>query len=305
MNAALIAPSTPELSHRLIAPDGTSIAYGVDGHSRARATGTPLVLSNGLTTTTTFWRYLQPRWARAHRVLSWDLPGHGASGAARSAASADLAEQPEILVRLMDAAEMPRAIQIGWSTGCQVVLEMYRRYPERCSALVLLLGSAGRVLSTAKLPLPGAAIERIVRHTPRPVFSALTRTLARIAHGPGGQFLPRRLDLIGVGTSRQDAALITEHLTRIDPFTVQAMIASAQQHSAWDVLERIRVPLLIIAGDRDPFAPADVVGVQMHARCPQAQLLRLPEGTHTALLDHAETIGQAVDDFLRAYAQYP
>jgi pimeloyl-ACP methyl ester carboxylesterase len=279
---------------RLKVADGTEIAFAIDG------AGPALVLTNGLTTDTGFWRYLQPRWARTHRVLSWDLPGHGASSPARSPAMASLAEQPENIVALMDAAEMPRAVQIGWSTGCQVVLELYRRHPERCSALVLLLGSAGRTLSTTSLPLPGAAIESIVRHMPTPVFGVLARTLARVANAPGGQVLPRYLDLIGRGTSRRDAALITEHLTRIDPSTVQTMTASAQSHSAWDVLERIHVPVLIIAGDRDPFAPADTVGAQMHARCPHARFLRLPEGTHTALLDHADVIGAAVDAFLRA-----
>lgn len=281
------------MPQRLNVADGTEVAFAIEGE------GPALVLTNGLTTDTGFWRYLQPRWARAHRVLTWDLPGHGESSPARSAATASLAEQPEIIARLMDEVGMPRAVQIGWSTGCQVVLELYRRYPERCSALVLLLGSAGRTLSTTSLPLPGAAIESIVRNMPKPVFSALARTLARVANGPGGQFFPRRFDLMGSGTSRSDGARITEHLTRIDPGTVQSMIASAQSHSAWDVLERIAVPVLIITGDRDPFAPAETVGVQMHARCPNAKLLRLPEGTHTALLDHADTIGQAVDEFLR------
>ena len=283
---------------RLKVADGTEIAFAIDG------LGPALVLTNGLTTDTGFWRYLQPRWVRTHRVLSWDLPGHGASSPARSPAMASLAEQPENIVALMDAVEMPRAVQIGWSTGCQVVLELYRRHPERCSALVLLLGSAGRTLSTTKLPLPGAAIESIVRHMPRPVFGVLARTLARVANGPGGHLLPRYLQLIGRGTSRRDASRITQHLTRIDPGTVQTMTASAQSHSAWDVLERIRVPVLIIAGDRDPFAPADMVGAQMHARCPRARFLRLPQGTHTALLDHADTIGDAVEEFVEAVSVF-
>jgi 3-oxoadipate enol-lactonase/4-carboxymuconolactone decarboxylase len=238
-----------------------------------------------------------PRWQRAHRVLSWDLPGHGASSPARSHASALIAEQPELLVRLMDEAGIERAVQIGWSTGCQVALEMYRRYPERCSGLVLLLGSAGRVLSTATLPLPGPAIEWIVRHTPHALFGPLTRALARIAHAPGGQLAPRAFGLIGKRTTHDDAALITEHLRRIDTRTVQAMIASAQAHSAWDVLPAIAVPVLIASGDLDPFAPTATVGAEMHARCPQSELLRLPQGTHTALFDHAQEIGTAVDAF--------
>jgi pimeloyl-ACP methyl ester carboxylesterase len=287
-------PITQHLEQRLTLADGTDIAFAVEGQ------GPPVVLTNGVTTNTELWRYLRPRFAQSHRVLRWDLPGHGASSPAREIQTADLAAQPEVIVQLMDRAALPSAVQIGFSTGCQVVLELYRRYPERCSALVLLLGSAGRTLSTTSLPFSGAIIERVALGMPAPLFGALVRAMARIAHAPGGQFLPRRLNLIGPDTSRQDAALITEHLTRIDPRTVQRMVPSAEAHSAWDVLEQIRVPVLIVAGDRDPFAPADAVGEKMHALCPAAHLVHLPRGTHTALLDHAGVIGDAVEAFLRS-----
>ena len=142
-------------------------------------------------------------------------------------------------------------------------------------------------------------IDWLVRHLPQPVFGALARATAYVAHAPGGQLVPRAFGLIGERTMHRDAALITEHLRRIDTRTVQAMIASAQAHSAWDVLPTVAVPTLIAAGDRDPFAPAASVGVRMHASCPGSELLRLPEATHTALFDHADVIGDAVDDFLR------
>ena len=282
---------------RYRAPDGTELAYWVRGaFETSRA---PLVLTNGLTTTTSFWHYLEPRWLQHHRVLSWDLPGHGLSSPAQSPSSAQLSEQAELIVRLMDEAHIERAVQVGWSTGCQVVLELYRRYPERCCALVLLLGSAGRVLSTSTLPVPGVAIDWLVRNMPRPLFGGIARAMAYASHAPLGQLAPRALGVIGSATTHADAARITEHLLRIDTPTVQTMIASAHAHSAWEMLGTIQVPVLIVAGDRDPFAPAATVGVEMHARCPEAELVRLPEGTHTALFDHAGRIGDAVEDFLQ------
>jgi 3-oxoadipate enol-lactonase len=278
---------------RLDAVDGTEIAYAVEG------SGSDLVLTNGVTTTGNFWERLRARWSREHRVLSWDLPGHGDSSPARSASSARLEEQAELVVRLMDASSMAAAIQVGWSTGCQVVLETYRRHPQRCTALVLLLGSAGRVLSTTKLGVPGPIIDGLVRRAPAPVFGTLVRLFALGARGRGGQRIGRALGLIGPATSAEDAARIVEHLRRLDARTVQIMIASAQRHSAWEMLPRIEVPVLIVAGERDPFAPANTVGARMHDLCPQSELVRLPAGTHTALIDHAEEIGEVVDDFLR------
>lgn len=285
-------------ARRLVLSDGTDVAYWVRG--RRAADAPTMVLTNGLTTSLHFWSHLLPRWERSHRVLAWDLPGHGISSPARSARSASFGELADVVVRVMDAAGTSSAVQVGWSTGCQVVLETYRRHPDRCRGLVLLLGSAGRVLSTAELPLSGDTIERLVRLLPASVFGATARGLARVAHAPGGRLLPRALGLIGSGTSRADAASITEHLLRVDMPTVQAMIGSAQTHSAWDVLASVEVPTLIVAGDRDPFAPAGSVGVEMRARCPAAELVRLPEGTHTALFDHAQEIDAAVEGFLRS-----
>src|SRR5690349_15004882 len=57
--------------------DGTEVSYELVGN------GPALVLTNGLTTTSTFWKYLQPRWAPHHSVLTWDFPGHGKSAPAR------------------------------------------------------------------------------------------------------------------------------------------------------------------------------------------------------------------------------
>lgn len=281
------------LRRRLELHDGTEIAYSVTGD------GPSMVLTNGLTTTVNFWEQLHARWSRQQRVLTWDMPGHGDSSPARSAASARLEQQAEVVVRLMDAAGMEAAVQVGWSSGCQVALETYRRYPGRCTALVLLLGSAGRVLSTTRLGVPGPVIYRLVRATPTPVFATLLRLFTRGTKAAGGERIGRALGLIGPATMARDAAPIIEHLGRLDARTVQIMIASAQEHNAWDLLPAIHVPVLIVAGDRDPFAPAGTVGAVMHARCPSSELVRLRGATHTALIDHAGEIGDAVDDFLR------
>src|SRR4051812_36631578 len=137
----------------LAMPDGTRIAYRVEGE------GPALVLTNGLTTTTTFWKYVRPIWLRRHTVLTWDLPGHGQSGPAQSAASARIETLPSVIARLMDAVGLKSAVQVGWSTGCQIVLETYRQRPERCAALIALFGPPGHALLHTHLPLGGAHIE--------------------------------------------------------------------------------------------------------------------------------------------------
>ena len=99
------------------------------------AAGPALMLTNGLVTSTSFWKYLRPMWQRNYTVVTWDFPGHGNSGPAVTAEGATVWALPSIMARIMDAVGVAQAVPIGWSVGSQIVLEMYRQYPERVRAL--------------------------------------------------------------------------------------------------------------------------------------------------------------------------
>jgi pimeloyl-ACP methyl ester carboxylesterase len=276
----------------LVAADGTRIAYAI----RGQGAGPVFVLTNGLTTSTWFWRRVLPRWCERHVVLTWDLPGHGLSGPALSARSAKVEAQADFVLQLMAAERIERAVQIGWSTGCQVVLEVYRRAPERCLALALILGAARRVLDTTRLPLPGGLIAAMAKHAPKRVFSATFRTLSQAARAPFGPALGVRLGLVDPSAELDDVRGVLRHIPTVHPPTLQRLLASLAIHDGSDVLASARVPVLLVAGDEDPFAPASTVGVPLHELAPEATLLRLPRGTHTALLDHAAPIAEAVEE---------
>jgi pimeloyl-ACP methyl ester carboxylesterase len=206
---------------------------------------------------------------------------------------------PAIVDRVMEAAGVERATQIGWSTGCQIVFELHRRYPSRCASLVALLGPAGRVLSTARLPLGRNALYGMLRYTPEAIFAPAFRAMMERADADRAVVIGKRAGLIGRDTAHADARRFLAHLRTLHPTTVQRMAASAEEHSAHDVLPRIDVPVLLVAGDRDPYAPSERVGVPLHRAIPGSELLRLPRGTHTALLDHADVIAEGVADFVR------
>jgi pimeloyl-ACP methyl ester carboxylesterase len=236
-------------------------------------------------------------------VITWDLPGHGQSGPARSQDSARLQSQPGLLVQVMDALGVARAAQIGWSTGSQIVLELYRQYPERCASLAMLFGAAGHLLTTTQLPLTGKLIERLVRSTPPAAFELSCALLSRAMRAPGSYALGRKLGLIGDRARPDDVQRVIAHIGSVDARTLRVMLLSAQEHSAHELLASLRVPLLIMAGDRDPFAPAELVGVPIHRAAPGSELLRLAAGTHTALLEEPELIASAVEAFVtRAFA---
>jgi len=282
----------------VLAPDRTQIAYSVSGRSASARPA--LVLTNGLTTSSFFWKYLQPHWRNTHTVVTWDLPGHGRSEPAQSELSASIEGQPAILARVMDAAGVSSAVQLGWSVGCQIVLELYKQLPERCLALGTLFGPAEHALTLTALPIPGAWIHAWLNHKHGVTSAAIVQAAAQIAALPGGPALARALGLVGSGD--QDVRQLLADLGRVDSKTGQRMALSAQAHSAFDVLARLHVPLLILAGERDAFAPPERVGAPMHEAAPGSVFVTLPGATHTALLDHADQIADAVDHFLARQA---
>ncbi len=284
---------------RLSSADGSAVAFRVEGQ------GPALLLTNGITTSNFFWSYLHRRWASRHTVINWDLKGHGQSAPARSPEAASVPALADDLLRVLDASGQPRATLIGFSMGCQVSLEAYRRAPERVEALVLLLGASGRVFDTALGPV-GKLLHRGIAGMSRRAFAVSLRGLQRVVGSRVGYRLGRGLRLVGPEAKRADVQRFIDHFVReLDPATLAAMALAAQAHSADDLLPQIRVPTLIVGGDSDVFAPGARVGAEMQRKIPGSELLRLPYGTHTSLFEHHAEIGAAIDDFLARRVHAP
>lgn len=283
----------PTPSRYLEAADGTRIAYRVTGD------GPPIVLANGLSTSDFFWHYLMPRFTERHRVVSWDYKGHGASDPARSDEGTTIPSLVDDLRRVMDAAEVERAVLVGFSMGCQVVLEAWRQLPERVAGLGLVLGPAGRLFETALQPLAGPAIQQLLLRVPRPWLSPVFAVANQMIRLPGSVHLGRLVRFYGRSTGT-DIRRYVEHFGQLDPHTIARIALHGGEHDARDVLPTIEVPSLVVTGDRDVFAPSRTVGLPMHAAIPGARLLRIADGTHGSLFEHPELIGPALDELLDA-----
>lgn len=272
------------------AADGTELAV------RVRGDGPPLVLVNGITTSEFFWRYLLPRWTPHRTVVTWDFKGHGESEPARTVEGTTMQACADDLRRVFDALDVERAPVVGFSMGSQVVLEAARTMSDRFSAIVSLLGPSGRLFDTAMAPF-GLAIRAFLRRLPQPSVGAAMRGLHASMHAPGAETLIRWLGLIGQ-VPAEDMVAFKANFGGLHPPTVAAMALAAGEHDARDVLPTLAPPLLVIAGDRDRFAPAMKVGVVIAEQARDAELVRLPGGTHTALFEMPEQIGAAIDSFL-------
>ena len=117
-------------------------AASVDGmtiHSSSAGSGPTLVFVHGWTCDASSWDGQVPAFAKDHRVITLDLPGHG-----RSQSPADGKLSMDVFARAVEAvraeAGAERIVLVGHSMGAPVIRQYAHLYPERVAGLVAVDG---------------------------------------------------------------------------------------------------------------------------------------------------------------------
>jgi pimeloyl-ACP methyl ester carboxylesterase len=185
-----------------------------------------------------------------------------------------------------------------------VVLEAYRLRPERVVALILLCGSFGRVTYTFKGSdmlanvLPNL-ISFAERH-PRLARAVWSRFPVRF-----GLELARLTGDVNLSQVRpEDLEPYFRHAAHVDFEMFLRMLREAGEHSAEDLLPRVRVPTLVVAGERDSFTPAEVSEV-MAKLIPRGEFSLMRGGTHVLPLEDRDGLNRVISAFLgRVLVEY-
>jgi pimeloyl-ACP methyl ester carboxylesterase len=279
------------------APEGAVLHWRAQGEGKVA-----LLASNGIGISTFFWRHLGQYFAGTHTFVTWDYRGHGSSPVPQGPEDLTIALCARDLFTVLDRAGFQEAVLLGHSMGSQVILEAYRQHPERVRALIPMLGAAGKVFESF---LGGSLLEPVFR-----LLIELGASNAQLAEKalravialPGVWEAFKALGLVHPDLCPKEAfEPYFEHLAALDLRGYFALARDLLSHDASDLLAQIRVPVLVVAGERDLFAPVQR-SREMAARIPGAQLLVLREGTHAAMVEQPELVALSVEKFLRAHA---
>ena len=278
--------------------DGAQLSWRVDGAGPLP----PFLCSNGLGVATFFWRHIADHFGQARPVITWDYRGHGQSPVPPDPESMTVAQCARDLWAVADAVGAVRPILLGHSMGCQVLLEATRLQPARPSALVPMLGVAGKALASF---IGGERLDPLIRvvselGAARPeLVSQLTR---RILSLPGIWPAVKALGFVHPDLCpREEFVPYFEHLAQLDFRGYWALVRDLLSHDASDLLAGLRLPVLVVAGERDRFTPMRR-SEEMAAAIPGAELLVVPGGSHAALVEQPELIQLALGKFLRLRA---
>ncbi len=252
-----------------------------EAHGRG---GTPLVLAYGIGGNADMWDVNRDALAAHHRLVLWEPRGHARSDSPEDPAKYSFQRWALDLKAVLDHLRIQKAHVGGLSLGAGIATRFALKFPARVRSLVVTNSSsaAGLPLSVENLVMRARSIEITLTKGMEAMaefaMAANPNLSERLAIEPNAreEFYAeyRALSPIGYANSLR-ALLAMDHIT--------------------DQLPRLRVPVLLIGGDRDPsLAPMKV----MHRKVRGSTLVVLSPASHFGNRDQPEAWNRTVLEFL-------
>lgn len=211
--------------------------------------GEPILLIHGFASTKEV-NWVSPGWVATltgagRRVIALDNRGHGQSGKLYDPAAYHTAHMAEDARALLDHLDIARADVMGYSMGARIAAFLALKYPERVRAAIL--GGLGiKLVDGVGLP------ESIAVALEAPSLADVSDTTGRMFRAFADQ-------------------------TKSDRHALAACIRGSRQVLSREEVSRIKVPMLIAVGSKDPIAGSPH---ELAALVPGARALDIPDRDH-------------------------
>lgn len=253
--------------------DLAGITYMTEGHGR------PILFVHGIGGAARQFAPQLAHFGRAWHAIAWDMPGHGGSVPLPLVTIDALAAALGGFIR---ALGLDRPVLVGHSLGGMIVQRLLAEAPHVASAVVLAQTSAafgGRDPAWA---------DSFIRERLGPLDEG--RSMAELAPSMVAAMVGEAADPAGL-------ALAEDCIAHTPDSSYRDTILAMPGFDMRDALPRIVVPTLLLAGTRDPNAPAAAME-KMAARIPGAAFVSLDGVGHLAHLEQPGQFNAALDRFL-------
>lgn len=243
---------------------------GVALHYETAGAGPGILLTHGFAASARMWRRQLEAFAGAHRVIAWDMRGHGGTDSPADPAAYSEEASVADMAAVLDACGEERAIVGGLSLGGYLSLAFHLAHPGRTRALMLFDTGPGYNNADAREGWNRFAIAR------------------------AEAFETRGLEAVGGSSEVRDAG------HRSADGLAKAARGMLTQRDARVIrsLPAIAVPTLNLVGadDANFLAAHGYMGDQI----PGATSVVIPDAGHGANLDQPDAFNAAVRAFLDA-----
>ena len=247
--------------------DGVQIYYEVHG------SGPPLLLTHGYSSTSQMWRDQIEALSEHHKLVLWDMRGHGQSDYPDDPQSYSEALTVADMAALLDEVGAKSAIVGGLSLGGYMSLAFYRAHPDRVRALLIIDTGPGFKKDDAREAWNKRAHDTADRFEREGlnVLRSLSPERSNVEHRDA------------LGLARAARGMLTQRDARVI-----------------ELLPEIKVPSLIVVGaDDTPFLAASEY---MAAKIPDAKKVVIPAAGHAVNIDQPQAFIEAVLPFLDGLA---
>jgi pimeloyl-ACP methyl ester carboxylesterase len=253
--------------------------------------GPPVVFIHGLSGSWQNWLEQLPVFARDRRVITFDLPGFGASQMPREKIT--IRGYGHFVDALLDELGVSSAAVVGNSMGGFIGIELAIRFPERVERLVLV-SAAGLSIEYLRneraLAVLGAIENRLAAYS-----GWLASRSDALARRPGA----RRM-IFGIVAKRPDrlpGPLVAEQVRGSGKPGFLPALDALTDYPIRDRLGEIACPTLIVWGAEDKLVPARDAD-EFARRIPNSRKVVWPETGHVAMLERPEAFNALVQAFL-------
>lgn len=220
--------------------------------------------------------------ARGYRAIAWNLPGYGGTPALPDLSFAGIAAS---LLALLDELKVERADLVGHSYGGMVAQEFVATHAGRLRSLTL----SGT--SPAFGRPDGDWQQKFVRERLAPIEAG--KSMADLAPGMIQSLTGRAPNPMGMAIAKRSIA-------QVPAATFAAGIRLLVTFDRRDALPGIRTPTLVLAGEHDSNAPADMMQ-RMAGKIRKAEYVCLPGAGHLGNLENPGAYNAALERFLAAH----
>jgi 3-oxoadipate enol-lactonase len=252
--------------------DGASLYYEQTG------TGPTMVLLHGFSFDTTVWDDQIDVFARDYRVIRYDLRGFG-----RSKSSEVGYTHAGDLKALLDGLRIQEAYLAGLSLGGGAVINFALTYPDVVRALILVAPSLGGFKWSSNFAMAQASMQARAREKGIGIAREIWLRQTIFRHAMNNKAVAARLRKMVGGYSGW-------HWTHADlgkPLTPPAL----------GRLDEIRVPTLVIVGDKDATDQLQIADMIEH-RIPGSRKIVFPGAGHLVNMEFPDLFNQRVLEFL-------
>lgn len=236
--------------------------------------GIPAIFLHGYPLDHRIWLPVFPHLSKNIHIVAPDLRGHGRSPAPEGVYSMGL--MVEDVIRLLDHLKIEKAVIAGHSMGGYVTFKFWQLHPDRTLGLVLVATRANADTEERRLDRQQTADEVLEIGTSKVINTMLLK-------------LTKKTDLY---------PQIKEIMEGITPQGIAGILRGiADRENAFPWLEKIKVPVVVIAGKEDQLIPVKE-STEMAKKLPNAILELIDHAGHLPMLEDPQRVAGCINNLV-------